>query len=183
MQYNSTTYNAGEYNITAHDVNLSDILTETDNLSKMPGIIRTDSQSSVDALSDGVSLAAFLDTITIRHQASYGNPYNSFSYNEATYNAVFDDDEVLLQIGKFLDGDSVTLMDTVGSFVLEKTLLETITGSDVITSFDSVKSLLDFVFMSELFTIQVTNKALNETLRLADWLSIERNPQVNNWGD
>lgn len=182
MQYNSTTYNAGEYNITAHDLNLSDILTETDELSKMPGIIRTDSQASVDALSDGVSLAAFLDAVTIRHQATYGNPYNSFSYNEATYNAVYDDDEVLLQIGKVLE-DTTTLTDAIGPFVSEKVLLETITGSDVITSFDSVKSLLDFVFMSELFNIQFTNKALNETLRLADWLSIERNPQVNNWGD
>lgn len=182
MQYNSTTYNGGEYNLTAHDVNLFDSVTETDDLTKEAGIVKTESQASVDALSDGVSLAAMLDTITILHRASYGNPYNSFSYNESAYNGVFDDDEVLLSIGKVLD-DSLSTTDVLAPFVLEKNLAETIASVDVITSVATTKSLLEFLFVSELFSIQVTNKAVGDTIRLADWLSIERSPASDNWGD
>lgn len=181
MQYNSTTYNSGEYNITAHDLTLSDSFSETDVLTKQIFAVKTESQPSVDALSDADSLAAFLDTITILQRATYGNPYNSIEYNAAMYNRTVDNDEVLLQVTKVLQ-DSITSSDFIAPFSVQKSLLETITETDTIIFFSDLM-LNDFVFISEFIRVEITNKALNETLRLADWLSIERNPVNNEWYD
>lgn len=71
------------------------------------------------------------------------------------------------------------------SFSESVTPTEAQTFSDLINLFDSVSEtdsivlgtslgLLDIVFMDELIRIQFTNKALNDTVRLADWLSIKR---------
>lgn len=181
MQYNSTTYNSGEYNFTLHDVNLSDSVTDSDTVTKNFNSLRIESQPSVDALSDAASLAALLETVTILQRASYGAVYNSFEYDGAMYNKTIDTDEVLLQVTKALV-DTLTLTDTLAPFSSVKTLLDSLAETDVLV-FSTQPILVDFVFLSDFVRREITNKACNETLRLADWLSIERNPANIEWGD
>jgi len=181
MQYNSTQYNEDEYNITAHDLNLSDSFTETDVLTKQFDSLRVESQPSVDALSDAQSLAAFLETVNILQRATYGAVYNSFEYDGAMYNRTVDTDEILLQPTKALF-DAITSTDAATEFSADHLLSDSISETDAI--FFGANPLLDeFIFLSETFRIEVTNKALNEIVRTADWLSIERNPVNNEWYD
>jgi len=181
MQYNSTTYNSGEYNITAHDLNLAETIVDSDVLTKQFLLLRTESQPSVDALSDESSLAAFLETVNILQRATYGAVYNSVEYNAAMYNRTVDNDEVLLQVTKALF-DSIDSTDVITEFTVAHLLSETITETDVIL-FGPTIALDDFVFLSEFIRVEITNKACNETVRLADWLSIERNPANTEWYD
>lgn len=181
MQYNAYQYNASEYDLINYSVNLSDSMTETDTLAKMPQMVRTDSQGSIDALSDGVSLAALLDTVTIYQRARTPFSYNNGRYNDYTYNQRFDDDEILLMATKALT-DSFALSDTVGDFVVAHLINESLGSADTL-SFSPTTSMDDFIFLSEFFNIQVSNKALNETLRVADWVGLKQNPQSQEWFD
>lgn len=181
MRYNDTQYNAGEYNFTLFVQNLSESMTESDTLTKSVISVRTESQATADVLSDSQSLAAFLETVSILQRATYGVVYNSVGYNEAMYNATVDNDELLLQIGKVLQ-DSVGSTDAITTLNAIKGLIESITETDVLLFIQS-PMFNDFVFLSEFIRIEITNKALNETLRLADWLTIKRKPGSNEWYD
>lgn len=61
-------------------------------------------------------------------------------------------------------------------------LSEVMSESD--TQIDDIgQALFDFLFLSEFLDVSITNIPLSETIRLADWLSIERNPTNNEWYD
>jgi len=59
-------------------------------------------------------------------------------------------------------------------------LSEAITSTSDDTE-DTLFELVEFVFLNELTDFSVTNHVLSETIRLADWLQIERNPVDNEW--
>lgn len=179
--YNSEPYNETAYNLVQFIAVLSESLSESDTITKSAVTVRIDSQASADALSDAASLSAFLDTVSILQRATYGAVYNNLEYNAGMYNRTVDDDEVLLQATKALT-DSLSFTDQIGPFLAYKVMSETLAGADV-TFFTTGYALIDFMFLSEFFRIEITNKALSDTLRLADWLSIKQNPQSNDWGD
>lgn len=183
MQYNETQYNNASYNFTQFALGCLETITPTDSLTKSVSIIKTDSQASVDALSDGVSLHAILDSVQFVHRARYANPYGAFGYNEAMYNLIEDDDEVLLTVFKAIT-DAIGSADSLAYiWTAYKTLAETITGSSAITAFDVTTVLLETVFILETTRVEISNKALNESIRTADWLTIDRKPAQEEWGD
>lgn len=182
MQYNESQYNGDSYNLTNYTVTLVEAVTPADaTITKDISAVRTESQGTADAIGGSASLQAFLETVTIYQRANTPFAYNNGMYNQFMYNARADEDEILLMTTKALS-DSLTLTDAIGPFVVLQLLSETITDIDTI-SFSSVLRPIDFIFLSEFFRIEITNKALNETLRVADWLSIERNPVNNEWYD
>lgn len=79
--------------------------------------------------------------------------YNKMQYNTNRYNA---------------DGNELIFADSLG-----------ITDTDIvhIISF----TLVDLVFFDDSPSLSITNHVFNETLRLSDWLSIERNPTDSEW--
>jgi hypothetical protein len=180
-QYNDFQYNGEEYNLTAYVQSCTETVTASDDLTKSVSITRTDSQASADALSGNGNLAAFLETVSILQRAKTPFYYNGGGYNWYMYNARLDEDEVLLFVNKVLS-DAMSLSDFLAPFVIEAVLSETISDADTL-SFSTDTSFYDFVFLSEYFRIEITNKALNDTLRVADWLSIERNPANSEWYD
>lgn len=182
MQYNAYQYNASEFNLISYDVNLFDSVTESDEVLKMPQIVRTDSQGTADALSDGFSLAAMMDTVTIYQRASTPFAYNNGRYNDFMYNIRADEDEILLMPTKALP-DTVTITDVMASFSIEHILSDTLTSTDGTVAFMATSEMVEVVVLDEIFRLEVTNKALNETLRINDWLTIKQRPQSDNWGD
>lgn len=183
MQYNESMYNGDSYNLTNYTQTLVETMTEVDGtIAKSISVVRTDSQGTADALSDGVSLAAILNTVTIFQRARTPFAYNNGMYNQFMYNARFDEDEILLMAGK-LHLEDMFLSAVMQPFAVEMVRLEVITPVDQTVFFFDLTTLDDFVFLSEFIHVEITNKALNDTLRLADWLSIERNPVNNEWYD
>lgn len=181
MQYNESEYNGDSYNLTNYALTLTESFSESDNLTKQISAVRTESQGTADALGGSATLQAFLETITIYQRANTPFAYNNGRYNDFMYNARADEDEILLMATKALS-DSISSSDVIGPFDVIHLLSESISESDAML-FSTSQVLDDFIFISENFRIETTNKALNETLRLADWVSIERTPVNNEWYD
>lgn len=101
--------------------------------------------------------------------------YNTRQYNAQRYNinGVFHTTSL-----------SETVTETDGTQLAEmfKSLSDSMSESDTIIFLTDL-SLVDFVFADDAIQIQFTNKALADSVRLADWLSIERNPAQNGWFD
>lgn len=181
MQYNAYRYNASEYDLTAYNVNLFDSVSESDTLTKSVSIIRTDSQGTADALSDAASMAALLDTVTIYQRARTPFAYNNGRYNDYMYNVRADEDEILLKPTKAL-GDIVTLTGVISALSAIRLLTETVTDTDLVL-FMANRLLEESIFIDESARIEISNKALNEIIRTADWLTIDRRPVNQEWGD
>lgn len=182
MQYNESQYNGDSYNLTNYSTTLVETITPSNAaLTFSVGLLRTDSQGTADAISGNAALQAFLDTVTIYQRAHTPFAYNNGRYNDYMYNARADEDEILLMATKALS-DSIASSDTVGDFIIDKLLSESVSETDAIL-FASAVVYDDFIFLSEFFRIEITNKALNETLHLADWVTIKQNPQSEEWFD
>lgn len=183
MQYNESQYNGDSYNLTNYAQTMVETITLTDGtVAKSISSLRTDSQGMADALSDGVSLSAFLDTVTIYQRANTPFAYNNGQYNFFMYNARADEDEILLMPGKVM-GDGMGIADAMQPFTIEKVMGETMTPTDLTVFFFDIIHPIDIVALEEVFRIEITNKALDATVRINDWLSIEQSPQSDAWGD
>lgn len=182
--YNEKMYDATSYNLTEYAADLSETVTATDGtITKSIGAVKTDSQGTADALSDGVSLAAMLDTVVIYQHARTPFAYNNGMYNQFMYNARLDEDEILLMAIKE-NLDDILASDVLQPFVISKNLPETIPTVDATVFFFDFTLIPDIVIIDESgFRVEITNKALDATLRVNDWLSIEQSPQSDNWGD
>lgn len=102
--------------------------------------------------------------------------YNTLGYNEQRYNinGVF---HVSALSETMTESDATQLADLI------KTISESISAADATLLFAADQFLVDFIFLDAAVQIQFTNKAINDTVRLSDWLSIERNPVNNEWYD
>lgn len=182
MQYNESEYNGDSYDLTNYTSTLVETITPTDaDITKSISAIRTESQGTADTIGGSDTLQAFLETVTILQRALTPFAYNNGMYNQYMYNARMDEDEILLMATKILL-DSIASTDVMQPFNIEKVILETIADLDTIT-FIADTSYFDFVFLSEFFRIEITNKALNETILTADWLTIKQSPQSMEWFD
>lgn len=182
MQYNEDLYNGSGYNLTNYSSTLSETVTPSDAaLAFSVGIVKTDSQGTADLLSDGVSLAAMMDTVTIYQRARTPFAYNNGMYDMFMYNARLDEDEILLMANKVF-GDFFTLTDSLQPFLIIKNLTETFTEVDVLTMAMEIM-FTESLFLSDYARAEITNKALSGIVRLSDWLSIERNPPTNDWSN
>lgn len=182
MQYNSSLYNSSSYDLTLFQVIYTESVSSADILTKSVGVVKTDSQGSADALSDGSSLTAFLETIRFDLRAATPFSYNSGRYNDYMYNRRLDEDEILLYAKKVL-GDSISESDnvaTVASYL--RTLSDSFSEADTVL-FMGTTVRDEFLFLSEFFRIEISNKALNETLRVADWMTIKRLAGNTEWHD
>lgn len=101
--------------------------------------------------------------------------YNARNYNDQRYNI----DGVF-----HITSLSETITETDGTQLADlfKALSDSLSESDAIV-FSVDQLLSDILFIDESIQIQFTNKALADTVRLADWLQIERNPAQNGWFD
>lgn len=80
--------------------------------------------------------------------------YNTFTYNTSRYN----------------------------TDIFYITLTESVASADAQID-QTIQALFDFIFLDEFIDVSITNIPLSETIRMADWLSIERNPATNEWFD
>jgi hypothetical protein len=176
--YNADLYNDNEYNLTAYVEQLTESIASSDSLSKLFGLVRTDSQNTSDLLSDQASLAAFHDTVSIFQRARTPFMYNGGLYNWYMYNLRLDEDEILLMAMPVLY-DAVGSTDTLMPFSVYQVLLESMAYSDLLTT-TSMPVLMEFLFSSDYNHVQMSNKALNATLRLNDWLEIAK-PSADQW--
>lgn len=102
--------------------------------------------------------------------------YNTRQYNAQRYN---------INGVYYASSLSETMTETDSTQLAEalKVLNDALTVADAAIFFTSGLFLTDFIFVDDLIQIQFTNKALNDTVRLSDWLSIERTPVNNEWYD
>jgi len=183
MQYNESLYNGDSYNLTNYTQTLVETITPTDaDVLKSISVLRTDSQGTADALGGSASLQAFLETVTIYQRANTPFAYNNGRYNDYMYNARADEDEILLMATKALS-DIVVLTDAMQPFEIAKELLESLASNDATVISDVTTLQSDVIVISTEHRIEITNKALNETLRINDWLTIKQSPQSDQWGD
>jgi hypothetical protein len=182
MQYNESGYNGDSYNLTNYTSTLVETITPIDaTVAKDIFALRIESQGTADTIGGSDTLQAFLETVTILQRALTPFPYNNGMYNQYMYNARMDEDEILLMATKVLV-DSISSSDALAPFSIEHAIFETITDVDTIT-FSLDFSVFDFIFLSEYFRIEITNKALDETLQISDWLTIKQSPQSVEWFD
>lgn len=102
--------------------------------------------------------------------------YNTAKYNDQRYNI----DGIV-----YATSLSETVTNTDGTQLAEsvKVLMDALSSTDATIIMSINVGFGDFMFMDEMIQIQFTNKALTDTLRLADWFSIERSPARNEWYD
>lgn len=101
--------------------------------------------------------------------------YNARNYNDQRYNI-----DGVFHITTL--AESITETDGTQLADLFKALSDSLSESDAVV-FSVDQLLSDILFIDESIQIQFTNKALSDTVRLADWLQIERNPAQNGWFD
>lgn len=156
--YNETYYNADQYNLTADLLALSETLTPTDaTITKSITSLRQDSMAEIDTISQNIGPDEIMDMIALTELRTY-----SMSFPRA---------------------DSLALVELFAALLDKAALLESISSTDVLVR-QALPALFDIVFVEDPnFIIEISNKALSDTVRLADWLSIERTPSVDGWGD
>lgn len=182
MLYNSQLYDGGSYDLTSFNVTYTESIASSDDLTKSVGIVKTDSQGTADALSDGASLAAFLETIRFDLRARTPFSYNNGRYNDYMYDTRLDEDEITLLTIKVLT-DSFSESDSVSTIAdYLRTLSESFSETDAV-NFMANALMEESIFIDEIGRVEISNKALNETLRVADWLTIDRKPVNQEWGD
>lgn len=103
-------------------------------------------------------------------------PYNTHNYNAQRYdlNGVFHISAL---------SETVTETDDTQLADFLKALSDSLTLVDATIFFTVDQAFFDLAFLDETIQIQFTNKALTDTVRTADWLSIDRNPAHNGWYD
>lgn len=99
--------------------------------------------------------------------------YNKFQYNTAQYNA--DTTFFVKSLAESIaSADSRVDSPT-------KVLSESISSADT-KVFSLIRALSEFMFLTDVVTKSVLNKGFSETLRVNDWLEIERKSQGNGNG-
>jgi hypothetical protein len=172
MEYNQNEYNASQYDLTQFSQTCTEALSEADVLTKSAISVRVDSQATADAISDGATLAAFLETVNIYQHAYTQLAYNNSRYNWNMYNRRFDEDEILLRAMKVLT-ESQSSSDVITAFSSFKALADSLSYSAAL--FLQPSPVLDeFVYLSESFRIEVANKAFMDIIRMNDWLQIKK---------
>lgn len=181
-QYNTDTYNDTQYNLTQFVASLTETITASDDLTKQIGVVKTDSEALADVISDGVSMAAMLETVNILQRARTPHMYNGGLYNWYMYNTRLDDDEILLMAQKALT-DSFTSSDAIISIDMIKECLETLTPADSLAMSQILAPFIEFLFSFDAARAEISNKALYDTIRVNDWLTIRHTPFVEYWND
>lgn len=102
------------------------------------------------------------------------------NYNQRNYNAQRYNINGVFYVSSF--SETIAEMDGTQIADLLKSLSDSLASTDALVSLSDI-GLLDFTFMDDMIQIQFTNKALFDTIRLADWLSIERIHTNIGWGD
>lgn len=102
--------------------------------------------------------------------------YNQAQYNEQRYNI-----NGIYYVTSLVE--TITESDASQLATAIKALSDSLSVADATIFFSNDLGLADFIFMDEFLNIQFTNKALSDTIRMADWLSIERSPAQNEWYD
>lgn len=160
-------------------VTCTETITSTDTIAKSVSITLQDSQNSVDAISDGVSLAAFMDVVPLGN-AGIGVLFGDWNFGTTTWEKSDIGGNLLLMTGKLFQ-ENLTPTDALAPFTIGKGLFDAVMSADVI-SFATEHALLDFIFMTDLARVEISNKALNDSIRLNDWLTMKLLPSEP-WGD
>lgn len=182
MFYNQTQYNSGEYNLTIYDLSLLETITPADTITKSVSIARAESVGATETIGNYVGLQAFLDELMSLNTVSrLPAQYNSCQYNTSMYNVRFGDDGMTVMVGKNLI-DLFTLTDAALYFSINQLLTELLLLSDTLSFIPDIL-FVEGVFMPDTLRVEVSNKALDATIYLSDWLSIKRNPVNEEWGD
>lgn len=102
-------------------------------------------------------------------------------FNGAIFNEMLTPSDVLLNQAQIAKLDILALTDVrTASFI--KLLLETMTLADVREMVLS-RTFGDAVVLLDTLTKFISNKGLNDTIRVQDWLSIKKNPAENIWSN
>lgn len=155
MQYNEDVYNSSAYNVGVLVLTLFESLASTDSDINDPSILKTELLTIVDVLQKFFGGQILTETITMS------------DVQLKTYFA-----------GKL---DIMSLTDarvaTIG-----KVLLESMSATDLRTVFmETTKN--EFILLVDSLSKFISNKRVDETLRLHDWLSVKKNPAGNIWSN
>lgn len=101
-------------------------------------------------------------------------------YNQRKYNAQRYNINGVFYVSSL--SETMTEVDGTQAASFLKSLSDSLASADVLTQYADV-GLLDFTFLDDMIQIQFTNKALFDTIRLADWLTVERIHTNIGWGD
>lgn len=159
--------------------NCNETITSTDTIAKSVSLTLQDSQNSVDAVSDGVSLAALMDVIPLGN-AGIGVLFGDWLFGEITWEKADIGGNLLLMANKVMT-EGIVFTDAIGPFTANKALFDALMSTDAI-NFATDHELLDFLFMSDLARVEISNKALSDEIRMNDWLTIKVLPSEP-WGD
>lgn len=159
-----------EFSMTMFLLSLSETVTMTDTIAKKIFITLQDSQNTVDSISDGVSLTAFHENILLGN-AGLGVLFGDWNFGQTTFMKSDLGGNLLLMPIKVLP-ETITLSDFLAPFAISKTLTDILTLASSITFSDSF-FLSDVMFLSESIRVEITNKALSDSIRLNDWLQMK----------
>lgn len=102
-------------------------------------------------------------------------------FNGAIFNETLTPTDVILNQAQISKLDIMTLTDAFTATVL-KSLLETMTLSDLRTMAQS-RQFVESLVLVDILTKFISDKRLNDSLRLQDWLNIKKNPAEQVWGN
>ncbi len=156
MLYNEKLYNGGSYNLTVTPLALFDSSSMADARISDPAIVKAEVQAMVAAIQFLFNQAPLLQDVMVMEQD-------------------FTTKALIVKL------ESLGLTDTTTiSFI--KLLSDTIGPSDALVFLASM-ALGDAVAIADDLTKKITNKGLSDTIRMAEWLSVNRRPAEGVFGD
>ena len=154
-QYNAAQYNTKQYNASLLYLSLIEAIASTDTDTMSGDYLRSEVITVVDNLQKYFNGQIFSDFVVPT--------------------------DVLLNEAQLLKLESLGVTDARTMSILA-VLLETMTLSDVRTMMMSM-SLVDSTVLVDTLTKYISDKRLNDSIRLQDWLSTRKNPAANVWSD
>jgi hypothetical protein len=154
MQYNSGRYNEHQYNNDFYSLSLLESLSESDTISKSISIVKTETESLADTHILNDTMSALLETLS--------------------------SSDIRLMLPYLTEVETLALSATF-SPLPEKLCAEILNLSASLTS-DVATVLIEFIFFNSDIRVEITNKSLQDQVRLNDWLEL-RKPFVEYWHD
>ena len=159
----------------------SDSLTPSDALTNFLAKLNEDNDVVVDAVMNFVVNGKF-ETVSVEETTPTPSAmYNTFMYNAGAYSQP--SFSGFVKNIQPLKTEAITITENFARLVnYLRTFPETVTLTDVRAIVFS-PSFVDVLLSTDVLTKQITNKGLPDTLRINDWLTVNRNPQNDPWSD
>lgn len=178
-QYNGIQYNEAQYGFAELALNLFDTVTPSDaTITKVISLSLTDTQVIVDVLAKAITMAALTESVGSSDDDNLGSLYNIPQYNTIQY-GIGGSGYGFMKKMIVTKSEAITSTDTLVTEA-QKLFTEAISSGDTLIK-NPMPRLTESVFMAEIFQREISNEALNDEIKIADWIIIERKPIVRPW--